>query len=128
MQKTDTKPESSEAESTTQQQLLGAEKVVQETVLVEERRVINVHASGDASSAASEEAEAATQPCPADTPSGKAKEGLAVSEQAKEERGEEVEKTEREETGARSQEEEQSVAIHVSETLEQKPHFEVASS
>ncbi|XP_040826536.1 band 4.1-like protein 3 [Ochotona curzoniae] len=124
VQKTDTKPESSEAESTTQQQLLGAEKVVQETVLVEERRVINVHASGDASSAASEEAEAATQPCPADTPSGKAKEGLAVSEQAKEERGEEVEKTEREETGARSQEEEQSVAIHVSETLEQKPHFE----
>ncbi|XP_058533144.1 band 4.1-like protein 3 isoform X3 [Ochotona princeps] len=125
-QKTDTKPESSEAESTTQQQLLGTEKVVQETVLVEERRVMNVHASGDASSAAGEEAEAATQPCPPDTPSGKAKEGLAVSQQAKEERGEEAEKTEREEAGARSQEreEEQSAAIHVSETLEQKPHFE----
>ncbi|XP_058533142.1 band 4.1-like protein 3 isoform X1 [Ochotona princeps] len=126
VQKTDTKPESSEAESTTQQQLLGTEKVVQETVLVEERRVMNVHASGDASSAAGEEAEAATQPCPPDTPSGKAKEGLAVSQQAKEERGEEAEKTEREEAGARSQEreEEQSAAIHVSETLEQKPHFE----
>ncbi|XP_058533148.1 band 4.1-like protein 3 isoform X7 [Ochotona princeps] len=125
-EKTDTKPESSEAESTTQQQLLGTEKVVQETVLVEERRVMNVHASGDASSAAGEEAEAATQPCPPDTPSGKAKEGLAVSQQAKEERGEEAEKTEREEAGARSQEreEEQSAAIHVSETLEQKPHFE----
>ncbi|XP_062057369.1 band 4.1-like protein 3 isoform X3 [Lepus europaeus] len=130
-QKTDAKTESSEAEaeSTPLQQPLGAEKVAQETVLVEERRVMIVHASGDASSAAGDEVEAAAQPAPtAEAPGAKAKEGSAVSEGAKEESGEDAEKAapQQEEAAAAplEREEEQSAAIHVSETLEQKPHFE----
>ncbi|XP_062057374.1 band 4.1-like protein 3 isoform X8 [Lepus europaeus] len=130
-EKTDAKTESSEAEaeSTPLQQPLGAEKVAQETVLVEERRVMIVHASGDASSAAGDEVEAAAQPAPtAEAPGAKAKEGSAVSEGAKEESGEDAEKAapQQEEAAAAplEREEEQSAAIHVSETLEQKPHFE----
>uniref|UniRef100_A0A5F9DRU3 Erythrocyte membrane protein band 4.1 like 3 n=1 Tax=Oryctolagus cuniculus TaxID=9986 RepID=A0A5F9DRU3_RABIT len=130
-QKMDAKPEPSEAEaeSTPLQQPLGAEKVAQETVLVEERRVMIVHASGDASSAAGDEVEAAAPPAPtADAPGTKAKEGSGVSEGAKEESREDAEKAapQQEEAAAAplEREEEQSAAIHVSETLEQKPHFE----
>lgn len=124
-----TEPSEAETESTPLQQPLGAEKVAQETVLVEERRVMIVHASGDASSAAGEEVEATAQPTPtAEAPSAKAKEGSAVSEGAKEESGEDAEKAapQQEEAAAAplEREEEQSTAIHVSETLEQKPHFE----
>nr|XP_008259315.2 band 4.1-like protein 3 isoform X38 [Oryctolagus cuniculus] len=131
VQKMDAKPEPSEAEaeSTPLQQPLGAEKVAQETVLVEERRVMIVHASGDASSAAGDEVEAAAPPAPtADAPGTKAKEGSGVSEGAKEESREDAEKAapQQEEAAAAplEREEEQSAAIHVSETLEQKPHFE----
>ncbi|XP_051707350.2 band 4.1-like protein 3 isoform X34 [Oryctolagus cuniculus] len=134
-QKMDAKPEPSEAEaeSTPLQQPLGAEKVAQETVLVEERRVMIVHASGDASSAAGDEVEAAAPPAPtADAPGTKAKEGSGVSEGAKEESREDAEKAapQQEEAAAAplEREEEQSAAIHVSETLEQKPHFEVSST
>lgn len=130
-EKMDAKPEPSEAEaeSTPLQQPLGAEKVAQETVLVEERRVMIVHASGDASSAAGDEVEAAAPPAPtADAPGTKAKEGSGVSEGAKEESREDAEKAapQQEEAAAAplEREEEQSAAIHVSETLEQKPHFE----
>nr|XP_051707349.1 band 4.1-like protein 3 isoform X20 [Oryctolagus cuniculus] len=135
VQKMDAKPEPSEAEaeSTPLQQPLGAEKVAQETVLVEERRVMIVHASGDASSAAGDEVEAAAPPAPtADAPGTKAKEGSGVSEGAKEESREDAEKAapQQEEAAAAplEREEEQSAAIHVSETLEQKPHFEVSST
>uniref|UniRef100_A0A5F9CUB6 Erythrocyte membrane protein band 4.1 like 3 n=1 Tax=Oryctolagus cuniculus TaxID=9986 RepID=A0A5F9CUB6_RABIT len=131
LEKMDAKPEPSEAEaeSTPLQQPLGAEKVAQETVLVEERRVMIVHASGDASSAAGDEVEAAAPPAPtADAPGTKAKEGSGVSEGAKEESREDAEKAapQQEEAAAAplEREEEQSAAIHVSETLEQKPHFE----
>lgn len=130
-EKMDAKPEPSEAEaeSTPLQQPLGAEKVAQETVLVEERRVMIVHASGDASSAAGEEVEAAATPAAtADAPGAKAKEGSAVPEGAKEESREDAQKAapQQEEAAAAplEREEEQSAAIHVSETLEQKPHFE----
>nr|XP_017199529.2 band 4.1-like protein 3 isoform X22 [Oryctolagus cuniculus] len=135
LEKMDAKPEPSEAEaeSTPLQQPLGAEKVAQETVLVEERRVMIVHASGDASSAAGDEVEAAAPPAPtADAPGTKAKEGSGVSEGAKEESREDAEKAapQQEEAAAAplEREEEQSAAIHVSETLEQKPHFEVSST
>ncbi|XP_045383916.1 band 4.1-like protein 3 isoform X11 [Lemur catta] len=129
VQKVETKTESSvtEAEPTSHQQPLSAEKVVQETVLVEERRVMQVHASGDASYVAGDDVEAA-QPTPVDASGVRGKEGPALTEGTKEERGEEAEKAvlEQVETVAASRErqEEQSTAVHVAETLEQKPHFE----
>nr|XP_015295298.1 PREDICTED: band 4.1-like protein 3 isoform X17 [Macaca fascicularis] len=125
VQKMETKTESSgiETEPTVHRLPLSTEKVVQETVLVEERHV--VHASGDASYSVGDSRDAAAQPAFTGI---KGKEGSALTEGAKEEGGEEVAKAvlEQEETAAasREQQEEQSAAIHVSETLEQKPHFE----
>ncbi|XP_018869643.2 band 4.1-like protein 3 isoform X1 [Gorilla gorilla gorilla] len=125
VQKMETKTESSgiETEPTVHHLPLSAEKVVQETVLVEERRV--VHTSGDASYSAGDSGDAAAQPAFTGI---KGKEGSALTEGAKEEGGEEVAKAvlEQEETAAASREgqEEQSAAIYISETLEQKPHFE----
>ncbi|XP_054443368.1 band 4.1-like protein 3 isoform X2 [Pteronotus mesoamericanus] len=130
VQKTETRTESSETEPETTQrpQPLSTEKVVQETVLVEERHVMNVHASGDASHTAGDDVDAAAQAAPADASSIKGKEGSALTEGAKEEKMEVADKAvlEQEEMATPSHEpkEEQSVAIHVSETLEQKPHFE----
>ncbi|XP_055224442.1 band 4.1-like protein 3 isoform X12 [Gorilla gorilla gorilla] len=124
-EKMETKTESSgiETEPTVHHLPLSAEKVVQETVLVEERRV--VHTSGDASYSAGDSGDAAAQPAFTGI---KGKEGSALTEGAKEEGGEEVAKAvlEQEETAAASREgqEEQSAAIYISETLEQKPHFE----
>ncbi|XP_045430793.1 band 4.1-like protein 3 isoform X20 [Pipistrellus kuhlii] len=131
LEKTETKVESSEAEAETTQpaQPLSTEKVVQEMVVVEERRVMNVHASGDASYAAGEDVDAAAQAASAGASSVKGTEGSALTEGAKEEEGEVADKAvpEQEETAtaaSREPEEEQSVTVHVSETLEQKPHFE----
>ncbi|XP_033034169.1 band 4.1-like protein 3 isoform X20 [Trachypithecus francoisi] len=124
-QKMETKTESSgiETEPTVHRLPLSTEKVVQETVLVEERHV--VHASGDASYSVGDSGDTAAQPAFTGI---KGKEGSALMEGSKEEGGEEVAKAvlEQEETAAASRErqEEQSAAIHVSETLEQKPHFE----
>nr|CAH90752.1 hypothetical protein [Pongo abelii] len=124
-EKMETKTESSgiETEPTVHHLSLSTEKVVQETVLVEERRV--VHASGDASYSAGDRGDAAAQPAFTGI---KGKEGSALTEGAKEEGGEEVAKAvlEQEETAvvSRERQEEQSAAIHISETLEQKPHFE----
>ncbi|XP_074196411.1 band 4.1-like protein 3 isoform X20 [Rhinolophus sinicus] len=129
VQKMETKMESSgtETETTQHPQPLSTEKVVQETVLVEERHVMNVHASGDASYAAGDDMDAAAQAASADASSIKVK-GPALTHGAKEEKGKVTEKAvlEQEEMAAASHEpeEEQSVAIHISETLEQKPHFE----
>uniref|UniRef100_I3NEA8 Erythrocyte membrane protein band 4.1 like 3 n=1 Tax=Ictidomys tridecemlineatus TaxID=43179 RepID=I3NEA8_ICTTR len=130
VQKVETKIESNETETETtpHPQPLSTEKVVQETVLVEERRVMNVHASGDASYAAGEDADAAAQPIPTEAVGVKEKEGSAGTEGSKEERQEESAKagSEQEETAPASQEreEEQGAATQVSETSEQKPHFE----
>uniref|UniRef100_A0A8D2DGV4 Erythrocyte membrane protein band 4.1 like 3 n=1 Tax=Sciurus vulgaris TaxID=55149 RepID=A0A8D2DGV4_SCIVU len=130
VQKVETKTESSktETETTPHHQPLGTEKVVQETLLVEERRVMNVHASGDASYAAGDDADAAAQPTATEAVSVKGKEDSAVTEGAKEERREEADKAgpEQEEIAPASheREEEQGAAIQVSETSEQKPHFE----
>ncbi|KAG6931884.1 erythrocyte membrane protein band 4.1 like 3 [Chelydra serpentina] len=103
-------------------------KVVQETVLVEERYVTNVHASGDAVKLAGDQLDAMAQAVPAVASSMKGKEGSAVTAGAKEEKREEADKTvtKREEIAAAShqQEEEQSATVHVSDTLERKPHFE----
>ncbi|XP_039377852.1 band 4.1-like protein 3 isoform X12 [Mauremys reevesii] len=103
-------------------------KVVQDTVLVEERYVTNVHASGDAVKLAGDQLDAMAQAVSAVASSMKGKEGSAVTEGAKEEKREEADKavTKREEIAAAShqQEEEQSATVHVSDTLERKPHFE----
>ncbi|XP_035865181.1 band 4.1-like protein 3 isoform X18 [Phyllostomus discolor] len=129
-EKTETRTGSSEAEMETTQhpQPPSTEKVVQETMLVEERHVMNVHASGDASYAAGDDADASVQAASADASSIKGKEGSALTEGATEEKTEMADKAvlEQEEMATPSHElkEEQSVAIHVSETLEQKPHFE----
>ncbi|XP_045637767.1 band 4.1-like protein 3 isoform X1 [Ursus americanus] len=129
-EKTETKTGSSKIETETSQhpQPLSTEKVVQETVLVEERHVMNVHASGDASYVAGDDVDAAAQAASADASSLKGKEGSALTEGAEEEKGEVADRAvlEPEETAAASHEpeEEQSATIHVSETWEQKPHFE----
>ncbi|XP_073068940.1 band 4.1-like protein 3 isoform X10 [Manis javanica] len=130
VQKMETKTESSKTETETTQhpQLLSTEKVVQETVLVEERHVMNVHACGDAAYAAGDDTGATAQAVSADTSSFKGKEGSALTQWAKEEKGEVTHKAvlEQEEMAVVSHEpeEEQSTTLHVSETLEQKPHFE----
>lgn len=133
-QKTETKTGSSETETEPSQhpQPLSTEKVVQETVLVEERRVMSVHASGDASSAAGEDVGAAAPAASANASSIKGKEGPALTDGAKQEKGEVAEEAvlQQEEvpTASHEPEEQQSLAIHISETLEQKPHFEVTIS
>ncbi|XP_036981732.2 band 4.1-like protein 3 isoform X8 [Artibeus jamaicensis] len=129
-QKTETRTGSSETETEATQhpQPLSTEKAAQETVLVEERHVMNVHASGDASYAAGDDADASAQAASADASSVRGKEGSALTEGAKEEKTEMADKAvlEQEEMATPSHElkEEQSVAVHISETLEQKPHFE----
>ncbi|XP_036981731.2 band 4.1-like protein 3 isoform X7 [Artibeus jamaicensis] len=130
VQKTETRTGSSETETEATQhpQPLSTEKAAQETVLVEERHVMNVHASGDASYAAGDDADASAQAASADASSVRGKEGSALTEGAKEEKTEMADKAvlEQEEMATPSHElkEEQSVAVHISETLEQKPHFE----
>lgn len=129
-EKMETKTESSKTETETTQhpQPLSTEKVVQETVVVEERHVMNVHASGDASYTAGDEVDAAAQAASADASGIKGKEGSVLTHGAKEEKGKVAEKAvlEQEEmaTASHEPEEEQSAAVHGSETLEQKPHFE----
>ncbi|KAK2084120.1 hypothetical protein P7K49_037153 [Saguinus oedipus] len=118
----ETKMESrgNETEPASHHLLLTTEKVMQETVLVEERPVM--HASGDASYIAGDSGDATAPPTFTGASSVKGKEGSALMEGAKEEPGEEVAKAvlEQQETAAASREpqEEQSAAIHVSETLE----------
>ena len=69
---------------------------------------------------------------PADASGAKGKEGSALTEGAKEEKEEVADKVvvEQDEMATVScePEEEQSAAVHVSETLEQKSHFEVTNS
>ncbi|XP_007449221.1 PREDICTED: band 4.1-like protein 3 isoform X3 [Lipotes vexillifer] len=130
VQKMEAKMESGKIETETTQhpQPLSTQKVVQETALVEERHVMNVHTSGDSSYAARDDMDAVTQAASADVSDVKGKEVSALTEGAKEEKGEVADKAvlEQGEVAAASQEpeEEQSAAIHVSEASEQKPHFE----
>ncbi|XP_060224181.1 band 4.1-like protein 3 isoform X14 [Meriones unguiculatus] len=127
LEKLETKTESIETEgdSIPHPQPLSAEKVLQETlsVSVEERHVMSVHASGDASHTAGDEVAASAESAAADPHGVKGKE---VTEAAKEERGEEADKPvpEQEQPATVSQEEEQVSAVHPSEALEQKAHFE----
>uniref|UniRef100_A0A8C3LJL1 Erythrocyte membrane protein band 4.1 like 3 n=1 Tax=Chrysolophus pictus TaxID=9089 RepID=A0A8C3LJL1_CHRPC len=99
-------------------------KVVQETVVIEERRGMNVHASGDPATVAGladAEAQAASA-------SAKGKEGSAVTKGAKEEKKEAHKAVTKQESIAAAtsheQAEEHSTTVHVSDSLERKPHFE----
>ncbi|XP_040608814.1 band 4.1-like protein 3 isoform X14 [Mesocricetus auratus] len=127
VQKLETKTESVEteaAESTPPSQPLSTEKVIQETVLVEERRMMNVQGSGDASQTAGDDSDTAAGATPADPHRAKGKEGSCVTEAAKEERGEEADTPVPEQEQPATEEEQQVAATHPSEALEQKSHFE----
>ncbi|KAM9225116.1 band 4.1-like protein 3 [Dugong dugon] len=129
VQKIETETGSSETETEAAQhpQPRSIEKVVQETVLVEERHVMSLHASGDACHMAGDDADAVVQAA-AEASGVKGKEGSALTEGAVEEKQREVATSAvsepEEATAPREQDEEQSGAVHISETVEQKPHFE----
>ncbi|XP_054984792.1 band 4.1-like protein 3 isoform X3 [Sorex araneus] len=127
VQKMETRTESRELETEATQAPSVEEKVVQETVS-EKRHVMNVHARGDASFVAGDDVAAAAQAVSADAFSTKGKEGSSLTEGAKEKKGEGTDKAvlEQEEsaTASHEREEEQSTTTRVSETVEQKPHFE----
>ncbi|XP_063088003.1 band 4.1-like protein 3 isoform X14 [Cavia porcellus] len=131
VQKVESKAEPSEAETKgapQPQTPLGTEKVVQvETVQVEERRVMSVHASGDASHAAGEDVEPAGQPVPRDASGTKGKEGSVLAEETKE-RGPEAEKLvpgqEETATASHKPEEAPGAAVHAPDTSAQMAHFE----
>ncbi|KAM4841026.1 band 4.1-like protein 3 isoform 3-T3 [Thomomys bottae] len=121
VQKVETKTESSEAETetTTPHPPHSTEKVVEETVLVEERRVMNVHASGDAGDVG----DAMTT----DAAGMKEREASSLMEGTKEEGGRSdkaVSEQEEAATASHKQEEEQGSAVHAPEVSEQKSHFE----
>ncbi|XP_050565013.1 band 4.1-like protein 3 isoform X2 [Cygnus atratus] len=104
-------------------------KVVQETVVIEERRGMNVHASGDPAKVAGLVLDAQAQAASAAAASAKGKEGSAVTEGAKEEKREEADKAVTKQEGvaaatSHEQVEEHSTTVHVSDSLERKPHFE----
>uniref|UniRef100_A0A8C3LNY2 Erythrocyte membrane protein band 4.1 like 3 n=1 Tax=Chrysolophus pictus TaxID=9089 RepID=A0A8C3LNY2_CHRPC len=115
---------SSESKQEAQPHQDAVTKVVQETVVIEERRGMNVHASGDPATVAGladAEAQAASA-------SAKGKEGSAVTKGAKEEKKEAHKAVTKQESIAAAtsheQAEEHSTTVHVSDSLERKPHFE----
>ncbi|XP_062426156.1 band 4.1-like protein 3 isoform X11 [Rhea pennata] len=118
---------SSETKPAAQPQHETVKKVVQETVVIEERHGLSVHASEDPVKVAGLALDA--QAASTAAASMKGKEGSAVTEGAKEEKREEAEKAITKQEGiaaatSREQEEEHSETVHVSDSLERKPHFE----
>ncbi|KFV51727.1 Band 4.1-like 3, partial [Tyto alba] len=105
-------------------------KVVQETVVIKERHGMDAPASGDpakvAGLALDAQAEAASVAAAAGV---KGKEGSAGTEGAKEEKREEAGRALTKQEGVAAaasceQAEEHSTTVHLSESLERKPHFE----
>ncbi|XP_054048547.1 band 4.1-like protein 3 isoform X1 [Rissa tridactyla] len=119
---------SSETKQTAQPHQDTVKKVVQETVVVEEKRGMNVHVSGDPAKAAGLALDAQAEAASAVAAGAKGKEGSAGTEGAKEEKREEAGKalTKLEGVAAASceQAEEHGTTVHLSESLETKPHFE----
>ncbi|XP_048363284.1 band 4.1-like protein 3 isoform X9 [Sphaerodactylus townsendi] len=126
--KTDQEVRSGERKTEERLQEDAMTKVVQETVLLEEKHVINVHASGDAAKLAGVQLDATAQAMSHMASDTQGKEGCAVTEGAKEEKRQETEQvvTKQEETATVShgQEEQQSATALVSDALERKPLFE----
>ncbi|XP_059691952.1 band 4.1-like protein 3 [Gavia stellata] len=104
-------------------------KVVQETVVIEERQGMNVCASGDPAKAAGLALDARAEAASAVTAGVKGKEGSAGTQGAKEEKREEAGKALTKQEGVAAaasceQVEEHRTTVHLSESLEKKPHFE----
>ncbi|XP_064299034.1 band 4.1-like protein 3 isoform X16 [Phalacrocorax carbo] len=105
-------------------------KVVQETVVIEERHGMNVHESGDPAKAAGLALDAQAEAALAVAAGVKGKEGSAGTEGAKEEKREEAGKALTKQEGIAAaaasceQVEEHSTAVHLSESSERKTHFE----
>ncbi|XP_053252468.1 band 4.1-like protein 3 isoform X17 [Podarcis raffonei] len=124
--KTDQEIRSSEKRTEEEKQQEAVKKVVQETVMVEERHVMSVHASGDAAKLAGVQLDTTAEAISHVASSIKGKEGSAVTEGAKEEKMQEAEKalTKQEETATVSHDQEASAAAHALDALERKPLFE----
>ncbi|XP_034982001.2 band 4.1-like protein 3 isoform X7 [Zootoca vivipara] len=124
--KTDQEIHSSEKKTEEEKQQEAVKKVVQETVMVEERHVMSVHASGDAAKLAGVQLDTTAEAISHVASSIKGKEGSAVTEGAKEEKMQEAEKalTKQEETATASHDQEESAAAHALDALERKPLFE----
>ncbi|XP_074755264.1 band 4.1-like protein 3 isoform X8 [Athene noctua] len=108
-----------------------AKKVVQETVVIEERHGMDVHASRDPTKVAGLALDAQAEAASAVAAGVKGKEGSAGTEGAKEEKREEAGKALTKQEGVAAaaaasceQAKDHSTAVHVSESLERKPHFE----
>ncbi|XP_030353411.1 band 4.1-like protein 3 isoform X20 [Strigops habroptila] len=108
-------------------------KVVQETVVIEERRGMDVCASRDPAKAAGLVLDAQAEAASVVAAGVKGKEGSAETEGEKEEKREEAGKALTKQEGvtaaaaaavSREQAEERSTTVHISESLERKPHFE----
>ncbi|KAM9386414.1 band 4.1-like protein 3 [Phaethornis superciliosus] len=120
---------SSETKQAVQPHQDTVQKVVQETVVIEERHGMSVHVSGDPAKAAGLVLDAQAEAASVVAAGLRGKEGSAGTEGAKEEKRQEAGKalTKQEGTAAASsceQAEERSTTVHLSETLERKPHFE----
>ncbi|XP_057253513.1 band 4.1-like protein 3 isoform X18 [Pezoporus wallicus] len=105
-------------------------KVVQETVVIEERRGMDVCASRDPTKAAGLVLDAQAEAASVAAAGMKEKEGSAGTEGAKEEKREEAGKALAKQEGVAAaaasceQAEEHTTTVHISESLERKPHFE----
>uniref|UniRef100_A0A803VVZ2 Erythrocyte membrane protein band 4.1 like 3 n=1 Tax=Ficedula albicollis TaxID=59894 RepID=A0A803VVZ2_FICAL len=105
------------------------QKVVQETVVVKERRGMEVHAGGDPAKVAGLTLDAQAEAASAVAAGVKGKEGSAGTEGAKEEKREEAGKALTKQQGVAAaasceQAEEHRTTVQLSESLERKPHFE----
>ncbi|KAM6103198.1 band 4.1-like protein 3 isoform 10-T12 [Theristicus caerulescens] len=104
-------------------------KIVQETVVIEERHGMTVHASGDPAKAAGLALDAQAEAALAVAAGMKGKESSAGTEGAKEEKREEAGKALTKQEGVAAaasceQAEEHSTTVQLSESLERKSHFE----
>ncbi|XP_075350534.1 band 4.1-like protein 3 isoform X5 [Mycteria americana] len=120
---------SSETKQAVQPHQDTVKKVVQQTVVIEERHGMNVPASGDPAKAAGLALDAQAEAASAVAAGVKGKEGSAGTEGVKEEKREEAGKALTKQEGVAAaasceQAEEHSTTVHVSESLERKPHFE----
>nr|XP_008106881.1 PREDICTED: band 4.1-like protein 3 isoform X3 [Anolis carolinensis] len=112
-----------------QQQQEAVKKVVQGTVIVEEKHVMSAHASGDAAKLAAIQLGATAEAVSHVASSIQGKEGHAVTVGAKEEKKQEAEKAVTKQKGTvtvshEHVEEKQSTTAQVLDVQDRKPHFE----
>ncbi|KAM9260793.1 band 4.1-like protein 3 [Cariama cristata] len=120
----------SEMKEAVQPQQDTVKKIVQETVVIEERRGMDVRASGDPAKVAGLALDAQAAAAPAVAAGVKGKEGSAGTTGSAEDEREEAGKALSKQAGAAAaaasckQAEGHSTTVHPSESLERKPHFE----